>query len=250
MQAELPRRTGGCHHTEIQNANYVHPPKPRHVFEDIPKPQTMSPMEGTIQSDDSLVISSLVSSSNIVEDGDTIIDDMTAAYIRIKTSIPTARVCSASCHCQCHIKRGIFVSPGWLNPLIGSLFLNYDCIPFPGRWKCDTRDCSGSSSSLFLDYYFPRWLCSRAISLHASTSTIVGEGATLHMRIPRIIPSTNGHCWRNISWEKGVLFRTSLLREHYLPFDQNEYGRSLLVVSLLTELLHHLHDLTFDAVCN
>ncbi|KIW28409.1 uncharacterized protein PV07_08076 [Cladophialophora immunda] len=153
-------------------------------------------------------------------------------FVRIETSLRLERKCNVSCHCQCHFNRMQLRSPRWLSCALGNFFLSYDCLPVPGRWKCDQAQCSRSSSSLHVSYHLPRWLIDRALSLTASFDGLTGGGATIHFTVPRILGMRN-ILWKYISMDDVVCVEKLLRETRHRPTDMNEYGHSLLQYAIL-----------------
>ncbi|KAH6885408.1 ankyrin repeat-containing domain protein [Thelonectria olida] len=98
-------------------------------------------------------------------------------------------LCSATCRCQCH-KSSSIASPGYLHSVLGTFFLSYNTFPLCGIITCDFAGCTTTSNSKVRFYYhLPTWLFSRAILFSASWSSLTGVGASLHLKLPRTIPS-------------------------------------------------------------
>lgn len=157
--------------------------------------------------------------------------DLNEQFLQINAITSSPMTCSALCRCQCHRKTE-YTSPPWIRPLLGSFLLNYACLPIPRRWKCDLQACSSSRSSVSLTYYFPSWLLYRSILLSASINSMTGNGATLHLKVPRILPSLDD-MWIDVVWNRATLFRQSYQKTPVFPFDQDEFGQTLLSVSII-----------------
>lgn len=100
--------------------------------------------------------------------------------------------CPPNCRCQCH-RTSYARSPGWLNSVMGSLFVQYKGLPTLGVKKCDTPLCkSASHSSIQLQWCFPGWLVARALVASISLGSINDEGAALFLKVPR---SISGLAW-------------------------------------------------------
>ena len=149
--------------------------------------------------------------------------------VRIETSIFDPYRCPSRCRCRCHTRSTDYQSPGWLKPLLGSFFLQYDSLPvFPTTGlKCDLSECRNSSSTARFHYHFPAWLLRRALLISASMEGLVGIGA--YLAVPRII-DTIDDIWGSIRFGKTTQFQDRLIKNIYRPEDYNINGDSLIAV--------------------
>ncbi|KAI0438160.1 ankyrin [Xylaria telfairii] len=140
------------------------------------------------------------------------------------------RGCSSTCNCNCHQMKQSR-SPGWLGTFIGNLFLQYNTSPVFQRHKCDKLTCIAKSpSSVRLYYVFPYWLLARSIELHASWSSLVGPGSSLHIRVPRVLGSH--WIWRAIRFNDIRWVQIHLANKSFLATDVDRCGRSLAAIAL------------------
>ena len=96
------------------------------------------------------------------------------------------RSCNSSCNCYCHRTQRI-VSPGFMERLIGKLFLGYAGLPLVFR-SCTVLGCRQDSSKLAkMTYKFPSWFWQRAVSLAFSSTS--GTGPELLLRVPYVRPA-------------------------------------------------------------
>jgi hypothetical protein len=141
--------------------------------------------------------------------------------------------CPGTCCCQCHtFSRSSFLS--WAHTFAGRLFITYNSFPILSPRPCDRTDCRArSKSSISLTYFFPRWLLLRALHVTMSFDAVVGIGANLHLRVPRIIP--NDHfIWKCINSADVAGIQALLASKQAYPTDIDSQGRSLLLVRQTT----------------
>lgn len=142
---------------------------------------------------------------------------------------------SQHCHCKCHSRREVRTGDIFTQA-IGQIFLNYTSIPF---WDpnptCDNPDepcrCSldGGFRTIRLNYIFPEWLFRKAIYLSATWEALHGSGASLHLRIARVVPYSH-MVWtameRNAMWQ----IQAMLDSKDILPTDIDTKGNTLFYV--------------------
>ena len=144
--------------------------------------------------------------------------------------------CHVQCRCQCH-KSTSRISPEYLQPAIGAFFLSYKTFPVFGSYPCDDLNCQRRQAPrLELHYYLPTWLFSRAVHFSMSWDSLTAAGATLHLRIPRII-HTSDSVWEIIRCGDLGRLRQRLSWRKNTPTDVSPTGMSLLLVSLITYTL-------------
>ncbi|KAH6888502.1 hypothetical protein B0T10DRAFT_55492 [Thelonectria olida] len=163
----------------------------------------------------------------------------TSEYVEVQTSLRLPIRCKSKCTCQCHRGHTNYSSPGWLKPILGSVFLDYGSLPVPQRWKCDQSDCSGSGSSVQFSYNFPVWMLKRRLFIALSVGSAFGTGASLHLDIPRVFPLQENHLWEAI--QLGQPRRVNALfhsKHKYLPSDVNMYDTTLLAHSIDWDQYH------------
>lgn len=94
------------------------------------------------------------------------------------------QTCDVYCPCQYH-QKSTSQTPTWLKPVMGSLFLQYQTIPFLSRAECDSKNCKvRSRSSPRVWYMFPAWMVSCLVDISTSWGSITGFRASLHIRVP------------------------------------------------------------------
>jgi hypothetical protein len=154
-----------------------------------------------------------------------------AGTMRVETV--TAEIkCQRFCRCKCHF-RSTISTPLWLQRAVGTLFYSYSGIPLFNFRACSDQACRKRQDSSFqFTYHFPGWLVSRVLILSATIRDVTTHGATLCIRLPRMIPGTN------VSWNmarEGALSPLKHLFKQGLasPFDINQEGRSFLMVRML-----------------
>jgi len=138
--------------------------------------------------------------------------------------------CPTGCHCQCHVARRTASSPSWLRPVLGSVLLVYQNLPVLGFRPCNEAQCQ-NAGSLRLNYRFPSWFWNRAVVLTAALADLSGIGATLHLRIPRVIyPDDN--LWTLIIKNELPKIQMAFSQRLYAPLDVGQSGNSILHVSI------------------
>ena len=96
------------------------------------------------------------------------------------------RPCNPLCHCTCHKTRRI-ASPGFLERLLGKLFVGYSGLPSVFR-NCTVLGCRQDSSKLVkVTYSFPYWFWQRAVN--AAFSYTFATGPELLLRFPCVRPA-------------------------------------------------------------
>ncbi len=166
-----------------------------------------------------------------VDLSDQSVQDNADDVIRITTSVLQPARCTTSCSCQCHGRRTQYTSPTWLQSMLGLLFVDYNVIPVPRRWKCDHKGCSGGRKSpeILLTYCFPSWFWRRAVSFRGSLSSVVGEGASLHLSVPRVLRNDDiiFTAARNTNLAQ---LKYAMSRRMYAPTDIDEFGSPIINV--------------------
>lgn len=138
--------------------------------------------------------------------------------------------CRSICRCRCHKSTSI-VSPGYLQAAVGAFFLSYSAMPTFGNLPCDTAGCRRTQGSrIQLHYYLPKWLFSRAVQFTVSWDSLSGTGASLHLKLPRVIDPSDG-VWEIIRCKGLVHLRQRFAWKQNSPADVSPAGMSLLLVS-------------------
>ena len=155
-----------------------------------------------------------------------------ADKIRVQTVVQ--KRCPPSCPCRCHQVRHVQTKHnGFLaQQAFGQLFLSYNGVPTWNQSACDTKRCiQGSDMSVRLVYVFPSWLYGKALDFYLSWKSVTGQGASLHLRMPRAIPKTDSIFWAILENKVDVVQSRFSSRE-VLPTDiDDDMGMPLLAVS-------------------
>lgn len=133
------------------------------------------------------------------------------------------------CKCSCHRVAWARSLP-WLHPAFGTFSLKYSALH--GRCEpCNTSLCHSVSDTFFnVQYHFPPWLAARAVLASLSWRTLIGLGASLWIRVPRIVYKTGITYILRSDDIESIERRLSDLQ--ILPTDiEGIYGRTLLTVS-------------------
>jgi len=97
------------------------------------------------------------------------------------------RRCSPLCKCSCH-KFSRASSPSWLQPALGAMSLKYSLISYGRPKPCSSPLCdSRSDTSIDIQYQFPLWIAARAVFCSLSWRSLTGVGASLWLKVPRIV---------------------------------------------------------------
>ncbi|KAI0847701.1 ankyrin [Daldinia vernicosa] len=155
--------------------------------------------------------SSQLTSSNVSREGSLCVNYDEEAVENheplVQITAALRRVCAKDCGCQCHSSTSrtrphpaTSVIYGWLNSV-------YNGAPRSGAQSCDVPTCQRARSPRHFNFRVPLLFCSRVLEATLSFSSIVGAGASLHLRVPRIISdcenigfyimkgNTEGICW-------------------------------------------------------
>lgn len=162
-----------------------------------------------------------------------------ASIVHIATRVILHR-CSNPCLCSCH-RNTTISSPPWLKKTLGCLFVSSHGIkltPFLKSQPCSISTCVRSSiASTRLDYYFPPWLLSRALSISGQWS-LSGLATSWHLRMPMVV-SDNSLIFHVVnSGNKQVIANLIHSGEASL-YDIDTSGDSLLWVSKGSCFLRH-----------
>lgn len=175
-------------------------------------------------------------------DGDASDHRSSSDYIEMHTSVyPEA--CLRDCRCRCHGSGTAIRSPAWLQPVLGTLLVNYGCVPnLTSSWgagageKCDEKRCTRARASrVELSYFFPTRVLKRALCFSVELGGSLGHGAALHLSVPRVFSSYD-EAWQVVNFGDLAALRTlwSSRQGEYSPLDVNEHGMSLLSVSVFS----------------
>lgn len=145
----------------------------------------------------------------------------------------SSTACPQSCSCHCHLSCAVR-TPTWLQPVLGSVLLSYNCIPlFGGTSPCNQADCVRASSRVDLTYYFPARVLKRALCFSVEVGGAFGYGAGLHFGVPRVF-SSHDEAWDSVNFGDVEDLKRVWQRRPgaYSPLDVTEAGMSLLMDAL------------------
>ena len=151
--------------------------------------------------------------------------------IGIRTYIPQLwQACSHSCQCNCHRPRYV-MSPRFLKNIIGALFLGYAGFPFSYSQKCTDDKCLAQSDfRAYINYFFPFWLFSKAMTLTFMLGTTNGPCMALTVR--RIV-SNSAEIFRLSSADDAIGLQQLLSKRLASPNDLTmSSGNNALLVCL------------------
>jgi len=149
--------------------------------------------------------------------------------------------CSPTCRCQCH-RRSSVASPTSLQRMLGAFFLSYNNVPVIGAVVCDFAACiAASGPSLQLHYSLPSWLILRAVVFSVSWSTMTNLGASLHLKVPRIIQARDP-IWEILRCGDVHRIRQRFIARQNSPTDILANGVSLFLVSYCLLLYQSIRD--------
>lgn len=137
--------------------------------------------------------------------------------------------CRSICNCQCH-NLSHLRSPGWLRSLVGACFVSYGVIPILGRASCNSARCKARThSSAQIMYFFPTWFLSRVLFFSVSMRLLIGQGATIHIRVPRVIGKVH-RIYDYMYFGDVGMVQKALAVQEISPVDVDEDGVTLLMV--------------------
>ncbi|KAI1460114.1 ankyrin [Annulohypoxylon moriforme] len=128
------------------------------------------------------------------------------------------RSCNRGCRCKCHSSTSRIRSDPIVSPIYGWLKSAYNIIPRLGTRRCDVLTCRRAHSPVHVNFRFPLPLYSRTVVANLSYDSVVGVGASLHLRVARVIP-WNRHIWEELMANKIDIVRRRLSRREISPFD-------------------------------
>lgn len=138
--------------------------------------------------------------------------------------------CERFCRCQCH-RTTEKKWPKWLQPVVGSLFIQYNSFPVLDSRPCNSPLCnSNSAAAIRVQYLFPRWALSRAMHISMAWCSLAGTGASLHLKVPRVneLPNMNFL----LEYDRVDIFRSLISNGKLLPTDVDDHGNPWMLVSI------------------
>jgi hypothetical protein len=78
-------------------------------------------------------------------------------------------------------------------------------------------------------YFFPTWFLSRAVFFSLLVGSLTGQGASLHVRIPRVIGKVH-RIYDYLYFEDTGMVQNALAMREVSPVDVDEDGVSLIMV--------------------
>lgn len=166
-----------------------------------------------------------------------------ATLLQVQATL--SRLCPKTCRCDCH-KIGKMRTPGLVSSIVGQFLVSYNSYPVWFPRVCSHPSClNHSQSSIRLNYIFPQWMVRRAVSFSISwTSSLAGQGASMHLKVPRVIPESHD-VWAAISNNNISRLQYLFAQKEVLPTDISQRGESLLLVqsnscSLLSQPANYL----------
>ncbi|KAI2782116.1 ankyrin [Daldinia loculata] len=120
------------------------------------------------------------------------------------------RACTKDCACQCHSSTSRIRPHPASSVIYGWLKSVYNGAPRLGAQSCDVRTCQRARSPRHFNFRVPLLFCSRALEATLSFSSITGAGASLHLRVPRMLPTNNAFIfhYKNKNYD-GMLWELS-----------------------------------------
>lgn len=148
----------------------------------------------------------------------------------------THQGCPVRCLCQCHRQASLSNFKHLKSP-IGTFIISYNAAPAFRNFTCNISTCRGEPCfQLKVHYYLPRWLLTRAIFLSISYNSLTGHGASLHLRLPRVIKANNS-IWEIIGCGDIDRLQERFSWRENSPMDVSPKGMNLVLVSGLVTLI-------------
>lgn len=150
---------------------------------------------------------------------------------RVDVVVTIRRKCPQNCLCQCHFRQTTQTPGGVFSRVLGQLFLNYSSVPVWDPRPCNRPGCNNEerTDSMLLRYAFPAWLLRRLLAFSASWGSLTGQGASLHMRVSRVLPDSHP-VWNAILSCNTNQVRSLIEAHEVLPTDVNPRGMSVFYV--------------------
>jgi len=83
-----------------------------------------------------------------------------------------------------------------------------------------------------LIYSFPKWLVNRVLSFSAAWGSMTNAGASLHLKVPRMVdPEMSKRLWVAVGRKDVDWFREKISAKELLPADIDEDGDNIVDVS-------------------
>ena len=89
-----------------------------------------------------------------------------------------------------------------------------------------------------LHYVFPTWLFPRLVAFYASWGGLTGQGASLHIRVRRVLPGSHP-VWTAIVYRDVNRVRSLVEAREVMPGDVDPNGMSVFYVSFLFSSPRH-----------
>lgn len=146
--------------------------------------------------------------------------------------------CRLTCRCRCHKSTNLQTHP-YLRRVVGAFFLSYNTAVTFGSGACNYAGCNASSTrKLQFCYYLPSWIASCAVQFSASWGSLRDRGATLSLKVPRVI-ANNNDIWLAIDIRDIEYIQEMFSTKRNSPTDVEEgTGRSLISVSTFDQDRH------------
>ncbi|KAI0883859.1 ankyrin [Annulohypoxylon maeteangense] len=122
------------------------------------------------------------------------------------------------CQCQCHSPTSRTQPNPLVSPIYGWLKSAYNIIPRVDTRRCDVSTCRRACSPVRVNIRLPLPFYSRMLEATLSLNSVVGVGASLHLRVARIIP-LNSSITYEIRLNKIDMVRQRFSRGEISPID-------------------------------
>jgi hypothetical protein len=171
--------------------------------------------------------SPVVDASGAQEDLATIAPIYALRPITLATISEKPNVCKSFCRCQCHAMARM-QTPQWAALLLGQMVYYGNCSIFLNRRACNMKRCRRSgATNMQLIYDTPAW-ASKLFKVYIRGERLQGFAISL----PRVI-SNASHIWRIVQDGNVPELRRWLWQRLASPYDMDDDGESLLMVSSL-----------------
>ncbi|OTB07464.1 hypothetical protein M426DRAFT_251705 [Hypoxylon sp. CI-4A] len=137
------------------------------------------------------------------------------------------RSCPSGCACQCHWPARRTQQHSAQSYIYGWLKSAYSIVPQLSASKCDVLTCRRAYSPVHVNLRIPLLFYSRSLEVGLSYSSMTGAGASLHLRVSRVLAENHG-IWTDMRMGRTERVRWELARRGVYPLDIRPSSTSIL----------------------